>query len=301
MTERTMCWAPAPAPASAARALATTWPICAAMFSEPASMPSRFSGLPGQVRVAGFDDGDVVRWRVLHIASHGGCGCQDVDVVAQTGDLPVARGEHNDVGKRELAGGCAGPEGFLLDDDRFRIVGVVDGKSTVTLILQRVGLPPCGYPVHDFVPAVKPGRHAWACERELMDRVDCVHTAHVIGGLADSGLAETLQNLTRTSFLLAECRSLGSHLAVADLPAVGLARDDVVVGDAAGRSVGLDADSFGLGPRLAIVDPSDHDVGDVMTGRAGFAQCERGLTHGRGPVQRAEAEVVQVIGDIWGE
>ena len=108
-------------------------------------MPSRFSGLPGQVRVAGFDDGDVVRWCVLHIASHGGCGCQDVDVVAQTGDLPVAHGEHNDVGKRELAGGCAGPEGFLLDDDRFRIVGVVDGKSTVAEQLaemqQRFGLP----------------------------------------------------------------------------------------------------------------------------------------------------------------
>src|SRR5580704_8881600 len=86
----------------------------------------------------------------LQITSHGGCGGQDVDVVAQTGDLPVAHGEHNDVGKRELAGGCAGPESFLLDDDRFRIVGVVDGKSPVTLILQRVGLPPCGYPVHDL-------------------------------------------------------------------------------------------------------------------------------------------------------
>src|SRR3981081_4525239 len=45
------------------------------------------------------------------------------------GDLPVAHGEHNDVGKRELAGGCAGPEGFLLDDDRVWIVGVVDGKG----------------------------------------------------------------------------------------------------------------------------------------------------------------------------
>ena len=34
-----------------------------------------------------------------------------------------------------------------------------------------------------------------------MDRVDCVHTVHVIGGLADSGLAETLQDLTRTGFV----------------------------------------------------------------------------------------------------
>ena len=40
----------------------------------------------------------------LHIAPHG-CGGQDVNVVAQTGDLPVAHSEHNDAGKRELAGG----------------------------------------------------------------------------------------------------------------------------------------------------------------------------------------------------
>ena len=38
-----------------------------------------------------------------------------------------------------------------------------------------------------------------------------------------------------------------------------------------------------------------------MTDRVGVAQCERGRTHGRGPVQRAEAEVVKVIGDIRGE
>ena len=64
-----------------------------------------FGGLPGQMRgVDEFDDGDVVRWRVLHIESHGGCGCQDVDVVAQTGDLPVAHGEHNDVASLSCCG-----------------------------------------------------------------------------------------------------------------------------------------------------------------------------------------------------
>src|SRR6202035_2629479 len=149
----------------------------------------------------------------LPVASHGGCGGQDVDVVTQPGDLPVADGEHNDVGQRELAGGCAGPDGFLLDDDRFRIAGVVDGTSAVPLILQLAGLPARGYPVHDGVPALEPGRHARGGERELMDRVDCVQTAHVSRGLADSGLAKALQNLTRTSFLLAECRSPGRHLA----------------------------------------------------------------------------------------
>src|SRR3954447_8146049 len=112
-------------------------------------------------------------------------------------DLSVVDGEYNDVGKRELAGGCAGPEGFLLDDDRLWIVGVVDGKSAVALILQWVGLPACGYPVHDFVPAFKPGRQAWGGEREFMDRVDCVQTVHVIGGLVDRGLAETFQDLPR--------------------------------------------------------------------------------------------------------
>jgi hypothetical protein len=66
-------------------------------------------------------DGDVVAR--LYIASYGGCGCQDVDVVAQTGDLPVAHGEHDDVGKRELASGRAGPESFLLDDTPGRVNG----------------------------------------------------------------------------------------------------------------------------------------------------------------------------------
>jgi hypothetical protein len=46
-----------------------------------------------------------------------------------------------------------------------------------------------------------------------MDRVDCVNTPHVIGRLADSGLAETLQNLTGTGFVPAECRSLCSAAA----------------------------------------------------------------------------------------
>ena len=177
----------------------------------------------------------------------------------------------------------------------------MDGKGAVTLVLQRVGLPPGGDPVHDFVPAAEPGRQAGARERELVDRVGRVQAAHVIGGLADSGLAETLQDLTRAGWLPAECRPPGRHLAVADLPAAGLARDDVVVGDTACRSVGLDADSLGLDPRRAIVDPGDHDVGDVMTDRVGVAQRERGLADGRGPVQRAEAEVAQVVGDIRGE
>src|SRR5687767_10040265 len=118
------------------------------------------------------------------------------------GDLPVAHGEHNDVGKRELAGGRAVTDGFLLDDDRFRIAGVVDGTSAVTLVLQRVGLPPGGHPAHDFVAALEPGWQPWAGERELVDGVDCVHAAHAIDGLTDSGLAPTLQNLTRTSILL---------------------------------------------------------------------------------------------------
>ena len=38
-----------------------------------------------------------------------------------------------------------------------------------------------------------------------------------------------------------------------------------------------------------------------MTHRVGVPQCERGLAHDRGPVQRADAEVVEVIGDIRGE
>jgi hypothetical protein len=39
---------------------------------------------------------------------------------------------------------------------------------------------------------------------------------HVIGGLADSSLAETLQNLTRSGLPPAERRSPGRHLAVAE-------------------------------------------------------------------------------------
>jgi hypothetical protein len=134
-----------------------------------------------------------------------------------------------------------------------------------------------------------------------VDRVEGIDAPQFIGGLADGGLTVALQHLTWTSLLLAECRSPCGHLAVADLPAVGSARDDVVVDDTAGRSVGPDADSLGLDPRRAFVDLSDHDVGDVMADRVGVAQCERGLTDGGGPVQRAEAEVVQVLGDIWGE
>jgi hypothetical protein len=47
--------------------------------------------------------GSVHGFQPLHIAPHGGGGRHDVDVVAQMGHLPVAHGEHNDVGKRELA------------------------------------------------------------------------------------------------------------------------------------------------------------------------------------------------------
>ena len=75
----------------------------------------------------------------------------------------------------------------------------------------------------------------------------------------------------------AERRPPGRHLAVADLPAARLARDDVVVDDTAGRSVGLNADSLGLDPRRACVDRTDHDVSDVMTDRVGIAQRERGM------------------------
>src|SRR6185437_13852467 len=91
------------------------------------------------------------------------------------------------------------------------------------------------------------------------------------------------------------------HLAVTDLPALGLARDNVVVDDTAGRPVGLDADSLGADPSRAAVELRDHDVGDVMADRVGAAHGERGRTQGSGPVHRAEAEVGKVIGDICGE
>jgi hypothetical protein len=50
-----------------------------------------------------------------------------------------------------------------------------------------------------------------------------------------------------------------------------------------------------------LVDPSDHDVGDVMTDRVGIAQGECGFTQGRDPVQRPQAEVVHDVRDICGE
>jgi hypothetical protein len=72
----------------------------------------------------------------LNVVFHGGCGGGDADVVTQAGDLTVAGGQHDDAGKRELAGGRACPEDFLLDDDRFRVAGVVDGMGAVALVLQ---------------------------------------------------------------------------------------------------------------------------------------------------------------------
>jgi len=80
--------------------------------------------------------GNAVERPRLNIASDGGCGGGDADVVAQAGDLTVAGGQHDDVGQRELAGGLAGPEDFLLHDDRFRVAGVVDGMGAVALVLQ---------------------------------------------------------------------------------------------------------------------------------------------------------------------
>src|ERR1700744_4207927 len=66
--------------------------------------------------------------------SHGGEGGRDVHIVTQAGDLAVAHGENHQVGQRELTGGWASPESFLLDDDRSRIAGVVDGQGAVALI-----------------------------------------------------------------------------------------------------------------------------------------------------------------------
>jgi hypothetical protein len=80
--------------------------------------------------------GNAVERPRLNIASDGGRGGGDADVVAQADDLPVAGGQHDDAGQRELAGGRAGPEDFLLDDDRFRVAGVVDGMGAVALVLQ---------------------------------------------------------------------------------------------------------------------------------------------------------------------
>src|ERR1041384_3951121 len=113
-------------------------------------------------------------------------------------DLSSAYSEHDDVGKHELAGGCAGAQGFLLDDDRAGIVRVVDGQRPVTLVLDRAGLPHRGRPAHDLVSALEPGWQAWARERELMDRFGRVQTTHVMDGLTDGGLAPALQHLTRT-------------------------------------------------------------------------------------------------------
>jgi hypothetical protein len=77
----------------------------------------------------------------LNVASHSGRGGGDADVVTQAGDLTVADGEHDDVGKRELAGRCAGPlfevGAALLE--RARQSGTVTADADDADVMKMVG------------------------------------------------------------------------------------------------------------------------------------------------------------------
>jgi hypothetical protein len=57
------------------------------------------------------------------------------------GDLAVVHGEDDDVGKCERVTRVAGAEGFLLDDDRLGVSGVVEGEGAVALVLEWAGVP----------------------------------------------------------------------------------------------------------------------------------------------------------------